>query len=90
MKRTVYSDYWVIVLKEVVNNPMQRGINYAERLGIKHGRATHVLIGLKKEGYIGYYDYKFTNQYGDEPTQRHYYPLEKGNAVVNMIYAKKN
>jgi hypothetical protein len=29
MKRTVYQDYWVDVLKEVVSNPMQRGIAYA-------------------------------------------------------------
>ncbi len=90
MKRTVYEDYWVIVLKEVVNNPMQRGITYAKPLGIPHGRVTHVLIRLKQDGYIAYYDYKFTNEHGDEPTQRHYYPLEQGIAVVKMIYAKTN
>ncbi len=88
MKRTVYSDYWVIVLKEVVNNPMQRGINYAKALGISHGRASHVLSKLKKEGYIGSYEYEFTNVY--ECMHRYYYPLEKGIAVVKMIYADKN
>jgi hypothetical protein len=87
MKRTVYDDYWVGVLRAVVENPMQRSIAYASRLGLPHGRATHVLIGLKKDGYIGYYDYKFTNQFGDEPRQRHYYPFERGIAVVRMIEA---
>ena len=87
MRRTVYEQYCFGVLRAVVENPMQRSIAYASQLGLTHGRATHVLIGLKKEGYIDYYDYKFTNQFGDQPTQRHYYPLEKGIAIVRMIKA---
>ena len=85
MKRTVYQNYWLYVLKEVVSNPMQRGIAYANRLALPHGRTTHVLIGLKKEGYIDYYDYEFTNVF--KSMHRHYYALERGIAVVRMIEA---
>tara|TARA_R110000868_G_scaffold348700_1_gene609874 strand:- start:56 stop:322 length:267 start_codon:yes stop_codon:yes gene_type:complete len=85
MKRTVYENYCFPVLRAVVENPMQRGIAYASRLGMPHGRATHVLIGLKKEGYIDYYDYEFTNVF--KGMHRHYYPLEKGIAIVCLIEA---
>jgi hypothetical protein len=85
MKRTVYQNYWLYVLKEVVSNPMQRGIAYANGLALPHGRTTHVLINLKKEGYIDYYDYEYTNVF--KSMHRHYYPLEKGIAIVRMIEA---
>ena len=90
MRHTVYKDHWLSVLHTVVADPMKRSIYYSEILEMPHGRVTHVLIGLKQEGYIAYYEYKHTNQYGDQPTQRHYYPLEKGNAIIKMVYAPKN
>jgi hypothetical protein len=88
MKRTVYQDYWVDVLKEVVSNPMQRRHCLRKSISDCHMADNSCVDWLKKRWlhrYIDYYDYEFTNVF--KSMHRHYYALERGIAVVRMIEA---
>ena len=80
MSKKVYEQHWLTVLKQVVEQPMQRSLQYSYNLNMNKGTIVYVLVRLEKDDYIGQYNYTTKNVY--ETTFRYYYPTELGHQVV--------